>query len=99
MTATTMAGFFSSLMRKALGVPAPTAPVSREAARQQVQQQAQKIMTPVRQALLRKAMEIQGAKQKIFDALSDEKKQELVAMTMRKALSERSAAPAAAKRR
>jgi hypothetical protein len=98
MAATTMAGFFSSLMRKALGVPAPAVPVSREAARQQVQQQAQRIMTPERQELLRRAMEVQSAKQKIFDALSDEKKQELVAMTMRKALNERPAAPASKKR-
>ena len=93
-----MAGFFSKLMRKALGMPAPAAPVSRAAAQQQLQQQAQKIMTPERQELLRRAMEIQGAKQKIFDALSDDKKQELVAMAMRKALNERPAG-AAPKRR
>jgi hypothetical protein len=86
-----MAGFFVTLMRKTLGLPTP-APAPSAAVRPQVQQAAQKIMTPERQELLRRAMEIQGAKQKIFDALSDEKKQELVAMTMRKALNERPAA-------
>jgi hypothetical protein len=93
-----MAGFLATLMRKVLGIPAPAAPVSRAAAQQQLQQQAQKIMTPEREELLRRAMEIQGAKQKIFDALSDDKKQELVAMVMRKALNERPAT-AAPKRR
>ena len=83
-----MAGFFAKLFGKSPAAPAP----DRAAQRQQVQQQAEKIMTPERQALLRRAMEIQSAKQKIFDALSDEKKRELVAMTMRKALNERPAA-------
>jgi hypothetical protein len=83
-----MAGFFARLFGKPAAAPAAV----RAAARQQVQQQAERIMTPERQELLRRAMEIQSAKQKIFDALSDEKKQELVAMTMRKALNERPAA-------
>jgi hypothetical protein len=93
-----MAGFFSKLMRKALGIPAPAAPASRAVVQQQLQQQAQKIMTPERQELLRRAMEIQGAKQKIFDALSDDKKKELVALAMRSALKDRPAT-AAPKRR
>ena len=93
-----MAGFFSKLMQKALGIPAPAAPVSRAVVQQQLQQQAQKIVTPERQELIRRAIEIQGAKQKIFDALSDEKKKVLVALAMRKALNERPAAPAPKKR-
>ncbi len=53
-----------------------------------IQARMQDIATPERQELLRRAMEVRRAKQQILADLSDEDRQKLVALAMKKLLRE-----------
>ena len=88
-----MFGFLRELFNpETLGKPRPTQRKSpqneREAQITAMQQQAEGLMTPERAELLRRAMEVRRAKQTIFADLSDEQRQKLVAVAIRKLLNE-----------
>ncbi len=89
-----MFGFLKELFNpETIGKPRPqrkkgAAPNSRQAQIEAMQQQAEGLMTPEREELLRRAMEVRRAKQTIFADLNDEQKQKLVAVAIKKLLNE-----------
>lgn len=60
----------------------------REAHIAAIRENMRDVATPERQELLRRAMEVRRAKQKILADLSDEERQKLVALAMKKLLHE-----------
>ena len=54
-----------------------------------IRESAQRVMTPERQELIRRAMELQRAKSKIFNDLNDDQKREAIAMMLKGMLNEK----------
>ncbi|ABC21017.1 hypothetical protein [Rhodospirillum rubrum] len=73
---------------KAAAAPVAEAGSAREKALAQVRAAQGDLMTPERAELIRKAMQVHGAKQKILANLSDEQRQRLVMTAMRTLLNE-----------
>ena len=78
-----------AVARAKKGGPRKKAPTTaREAELQQIQDQGKELFTEDRRELIRNAMKVQAAKQKILADLSDEDRQKLVTAAMKNLLNE-----------